>query len=49
MQAVILYKKKPVGIMGVIHPKVLKQYEWINPVSLIELNLQLIAEDTILA
>jgi len=49
MQAVILCKKKAVGIMGVIHPKVLKLHDWINPVSLIELNLELIAELTVLA
>lgn len=40
LQCNILYEDKVIGEMGVIHPDVLGYYNWINPVSYLEINIE---------
>ena len=45
MQASIFYKGVNIGIMGIVHPDVLKNFGWTSPSSLIEFDVQTIIED----
>jgi phenylalanyl-tRNA synthetase beta chain len=43
-QADVLFKGNKIGIFGVIHPTVLENFGWKHPVSVLELNLELLME-----
>jgi len=47
-QAQILYKGKDIGIFGIVHPKVLHNYAWPYPTSILELNIEYLINETII-
>ncbi|CAD8133912.1 unnamed protein product [Paramecium pentaurelia] len=45
LQAQIIYKDQPIGGLGVVHPEVLERFDWKYPVTLLEMNIQVILND----
>jgi len=39
-QATVMYKKKEIGIFGVVHPEVLKAFDIVYPCSALEINIE---------
>lgn len=40
-----MYKGRKIGVMGVLHPKVLEKIEWPFPAALIEIDVQCLIND----
>jgi phenylalanyl-tRNA synthetase beta chain len=47
-QAQIHYRGQAIGIFGIVHPKVLKNFEWPYPTSLLEINIEYLINEAVL-
>ena len=45
-QATIVRNEKEIGVFGIVHPEVLKEFDIVNPVSVLELELEPLLERT---
>lgn len=36
----MLYKGRVIGFLGIVHPNVLKNFDWVHPVSIIEMEVE---------